>query len=112
MAVRTTRLAEGTVSGTGSHTVYTAPANYVVLVKSLVEQNQGSGTSSWSFGVSPGGGGTTIDMFGHSTGSPQAANGFELDQMWVALNAGDTLYIYVNSGGPIAYWVSGTLLPL
>lgn len=111
MAVRTTRLAEGTVTGTGSHTIYTAPANTVVIVKSLAEQNGGSGTSSWSFGLKPSGGTTTLDIEGHSTGSPQAAGAFELDSMWVALEAGDQLYIYINSGGPIVFWVSGTLLP-
>lgn len=110
MTVRSTKLASGTVSGAGLHNVYTVPAGSTVITKSLAAQNQGGGTSGWSLGLTPSGGGLTLDFFGHSLASPEAAGAWDSVSFWHVLNAGDKLYIYIDSGGPVAYWLSGAVL--
>lgn len=39
------------------------------------------------------------------------ASGTNLEhEYWVVLSAGDSLYLYVNSGSTLDYWLSGDIL--
>lgn len=92
------------------HVVYTVPAGDTVIVRALAFQNGGGSASSWSLGLTPAGGGANVDFDGFSTDSPMPS-GHNLErEYWVVLSAGDSLYLYVNSGSPLDYWLSGVVL--
>lgn len=92
------------------HTVYTAPAGTTVILKALCFQNGGAGASSWSLGLTPAGGGSNVDFDGYPTTSPMASGTNLEHEYWVVLSAGDSLYLYVNSGSTLDYWLSGDIL--
>lgn len=107
---RAARLAHGTLSSSGMHTVYTAPAATTVIVRALAFQNGGGGTSSWSLGLTPAGGGANVDFDGFSTDSPMPSGHNLEHEYWQVLAPGDSLYIYVNTGSSLDYWLSGAVL--
>lgn len=107
---RAARLAHGTLTTTGMHVVYTVPALETVIVRALAFQNGGGGSSSWSLGLTPAGGGANVDFDGFSTSSPMPAGNNLEREYWVVLSAGDSLYLYVNTGTTLDYWISGVVL--
>lgn len=108
--IRSHRLAAGTATGTGQHTLYTCPAATTVLVKSAIVKN-GSGSSAvYAIGGVVVGTATNIDWFARAAGSPLANGQSDALLGWFCLEAGDVIFMYIVSGGPLLYWLSGTVL--
>lgn len=104
--IRNSCVARGKLSTASYITVYTVPAGYVLLLKSIYLQTYG------------GAGATKIaSVFDPvSTASGLLYNGPSVTSQvfnwegWVAMNPGDQL-LMLASPAPTNYWVSGALLP-
>lgn len=110
MTVRNKRLAGGSVSGAGVHDVYTVPALTVALVKLIRLRNNSGGATSWSVGCRSATNSPSTDLAANVSGvnlANQASDGWA---GWVALIAGDKIYVNLGNGGPFDYWVSGAEL--
>jgi hypothetical protein len=106
MATRSKRLAIGTLSSAGSHSVYTCPATAVALVKHVgVEDGSGNVTTVVVSVLEPISGATGPVTAAFSMPAFNVAGG----DTWVVLEPGDQLLIYC-SDHPMTYLVAGAEL--
>ena len=106
MAVRTKRLAQGTVASaaTGTFVLYTCPVDETAILKSLVAES--GGTISVRFQLA-GAGGSAPGFWAVSLSSdvPQVREG------WWVLHPGDIIQVVKpTTGASLRYWLSGTEL--
>jgi hypothetical protein len=106
MTVRNGRMASGTLTANTYTVVYTTPANFVLLLKSVVIYNGGTGSAGASLIVTDPAGPTNV-LFASTNINAT------FPYLWsgeIHLNGGDELTLNVTGGG-CTYWVSGAQLP-
>lgn len=103
--IRNSCVARGSLSAGVNTTVYTVPAGYVLLLKSVVLLSGGA-TTSQSYDIYLAAGATYVALAANKFAD---ASGQAFWNGWVALNGGDLLQITIPTAG--FYWVSGALLP-
>lgn len=106
MPIRNACVARGAVpAGVNAH-IYTVPAENVLLLKSLLVTCASSDDATWSAALVNVEGNIYVTL---GAGEVTQSTPVVLET-WVALNAGDTIYLN-SAGGPSNYWVSGAVLP-
>lgn len=110
MAVRNKRLAGGTSTTTGVLDVYTVPASTVALVKTIRVRNHSGSAKPWTVGCRAASNSPSTDLAASPAGANLADLGSDGWTGWVALVAGDKIYVNLGSGGTFDYWVSGAEL--
>ena len=106
--VRSTQFAAAYVDSTLGHLLYTVPAGYVALLKSVSARLRAGGPATLQLYVKPVGLAYTpaVALFsGVAASTPQYA------ELWIVLEAGDTINA-LDSVGDSTWIVSGALLEL
>lgn len=108
--IRSQRLAGGTCTVATAPTIYTCPAGQIALVKDIAISNLASGGSTIAAIEGRAADGSFACIFA-GTGPAGFAGGAFLNSvgLW-ALMPGDTMFVYLPSGGNVGYWVSGVVL--
>lgn len=104
--IRNSCVARGSAPAGANTTVYTVPTSNVFLFKSAVFFNPGAATAQVSIGLIPASGAGAVNLGANAL----ASNGSLIIQTWVAMNAGDAIYIGCT-GSATSYWLSGATLP-
>lgn len=105
VGVRNYRIAAGNLTQVGNRTLYTVPTGFVLVFKSLLVANSGTGQTKGSVSAVSAGlvAVVLVDWDLNFPGHAQL-------QTWAALNPGDVLQSTLNLGSAY-YWISGALLP-
>jgi hypothetical protein len=106
MAVRTKRLAAGTVAAatTGTIVLYTCPAGETAILKSLVAESGGTLSARFQLAV-PGGAAPGLWLVSLTPDQPADKAG------WWVLSPGDVVQVVKTAtGASLRYWLSGTEL--
>lgn len=89
MAVHSTQLGANGAIGTGGYTIYTCPAGKRTIVKTIVLQNTAAASNRVGINLSLVGGGSVL---WHVTlGASASATESEVYDLWLVMNAGDSL---------------------
>lgn len=110
MSVRTSKLFTGQVDGTHENDLFTVASPKVCIVKSVAVRNAGGDPAYFSIGGKDGESGEYCDFFGYYDPDSLGAATSVTTEGWWVLETGDLLYLWLDGGGPIDVWVSGTLL--
>lgn len=105
-AIRNSCVARGQAAANVNTVVYTVPAGFAFILKSVILTNESSTAVTpaiWS--IAAGG-----SPYVFETLQPLAANASFSYATWHVLNSGDELAIG-SSGSTVNYWVSGAVLP-
>lgn len=108
--IRTQKLAGGQFSSSGTNTIYTCPTGKIALVKDIALSNLSSGGSTICAIEGRAADGSYACIFAGSGPSGLAGGDFKNSVGLWALTAGDTMFVYLPSGGNVGYWVSGVEL--
>jgi hypothetical protein len=104
--IRNSCVARGVAAASSNAVVYTVPADKVLLLKSFLLRNEGGAAQAVSANLGDPTATTFVAVFSGDIASAATEN----LQTWVALNAGDQVYIGTTNAA-VAYWISGALLP-
>ena len=106
MTVRNACVARGSVPADGTPTVYTVPANFVLLLKSIAVMSTVTTTAPNALGIHAADGSATLYLFAGQL----TANATVLQSLEIHLNGGDSIFIYAGDQ-TVEYWLSGAVLP-
>lgn len=107
MTVRSTRLGFGQIASGAFHSIYTCPAGWRTIVKSVNVDNSGGAATNVTILAQNASGSTNANLALLSLTNNTAY----LWSGWVVLNPADQLFLY-SSAAALDYWASGTLLQL
>lgn len=106
MAVRTRQLAAGQGAASTSPTnVFTIPADRTAIVKDIVLQNVSGASAAVNVGLLVGG--QPVPLW---VGTMAHAAVQTLQERFVVMHEGDTLYVTCSPSGNLRWLISGTLL--
>lgn len=105
MTVRNARVASGQIADANAHVLYSVPAGFVLLLKSIQAYNQTSVQADLVVGLYDLS--TPVVWLPHIQMPPGSGATWS---GWIAMNGGDQLYATATSQ-PLVYWIGGALLP-
>jgi hypothetical protein len=101
--LRIAQLARGAATSSSYVTVYTVPAGRRVILKNLNLRNQSGAASNVQVNTTG-----VADLLAFPLTAGGTVGGNASIDMWVVLNAGDTIRIAVSSGTTVSFVFSGT----